>query len=120
MGIITLKQKINEILNELFKETGYKYFYGSSSVDTFPYIRYTLGDNFSNRLSNKKKVKNIWYQIDVFSQVPIDVENKNTILFKIELNLENRRLITTDWLETIDEDNNTRYPVYHYFLEVRA
>ena len=115
MGPITLKQEINIIL----KASGYKYFYGSGSVETFPYVRYTLGDNFSTRLSNKKGLKTIWYQIDVFSDVPLDVEAEQTILSKIEAELEQKGLITTNWLEVISENNTTRYPNYHYFLEVR-
>lgn len=115
MGPITLKQEINIVL----KASGYTYFYGSGSVETFPYIRYTLGDNFSTRLSNKKGLKNIWYQIDVFSQTPIDVEADETMLSKVESALEAKYLITTDWLEVITENSTTRYTNYHYFLEVR-
>lgn len=113
--IATLKQEINEVL----KKSGYDHFYGSSSVDTFPYIRYTLGDHFSRRLSNKKELKNIWYQIDVFSQVPFDVEDDSTVLALVERELEAKGLITTDWIEVISENNTTRHPNYHYILEVR-
>ena len=40
-------------------------------------------------------------------------------LTKIETELEQKRLVTTNWLEVISENNTTRYPNYHYFLEVR-
>lgn len=115
MDTITLKQKINSVLKTL----GVEYFYGQSTNSKFPYIRFTLGDNNTTRLSNKKSTRNIWYQIDVFSMVPLDVQDEDTILYQIESKLESEKLITTDWIETEDTDNNTRYTVYHYFIEVR-
>lgn len=100
------------------KTSGYSHFYGTGTGNTFPYVRYTLGDNFSQRLSNKKGVKHIWYQLDVFTNYPFDVEN-NEMLETIETGLESIGLFTTDWIETIDNDNTTGFPVYRYFIEVR-
>jgi len=114
VATITLKSDIFSVLSE----TGYPHFYGSGSSDSFPYIRYTLGSNYSDRLSNEKATKNIWYQVDVFSDYPFDVE-ANELLQTIESGLELQGLYTTDWIEAIDDENNTRYPVYHYFIEVR-
>lgn len=115
MDTITLKQQINAVLKTIDRP----YFYGRGTSDTFPYIRYTLGSNSTVRLSNKKSVRNIWYQIDVFSMLPLDVES-DTLLLEIERKLESTNLYTTDWIEVINDDNNTRYNVYHYFIEVRA
>jgi len=111
---MTLKNKINEFL----KETDYTHFYGRGSSNSFPYVRYTLGDNFTKRLSNKKGPRNIWYQLDVFNNRPFDVQGSE-MLTTIEEGLEERDLFTTDWIEAIDDDNTTTYPIYHYFIEVR-
>lgn len=100
------------------KTTSYNHFYGTGTGNAFPYIRYTLGDNSSRRLSNKKSIKNIWYQLDVFSNYPFDVQS-NEMLETIESGLENLGLFTTDWIETIDDSNSTGFPVYRYFIEVR-
>lgn len=91
-----------------------------STKNSFPYIRYFLGSNFTTRLSNKKAVRNIWYQVDVFSNVPIDVEDTNSMLAEVELALDTEGLYVTDWIEVVDDSNSTQFPVYHYFLEVRA
>lgn len=116
MDNITLKRRIKQALDK----TLYDNFYGTSTKNVFPYIRYTLGSNFSNRLSNQKALRNIWYQVDVFHNVPIDVENISSILSEVELILDSEGMYVTDWIEDIDDTNSTQYPVYHYFLEVRA
>lgn len=115
MANITLKGTINTFL----QETGYRYFYATTIEEAvFPYIRYTLGDNYSARLSNKKAIKNIWYQLDVFSDRPLDVE-ESEMLTVIENGLEERGLYTTNWIEVIDDDSSIGYPIYRYFIEVR-
>jgi len=114
--IETLKGRIRRALIK----TGHVNFYGTSTRNTFPFIRYFLGSNFTNRLSNKKAVRNIWYQVDVFSDVPIDVEDTGTILSDVESALELEGLYVTDWMEVSDTSNSTQYTIYHYFLEVRS
>lgn len=118
---MTLKSDIHSTLGSIVSEhSEYDWFYGFSKGKQVPYIRYFLGNNHTDRLSNKKAVRNIWYQIDVFTYVPIDVQNKESVLVKIESALEDKNLITTDWMENFSEDNNTQYTIYHYFIEVRA
>lgn len=112
---MTLKSDIADVLKEL----DYTWFYGNSVNTKFPFIRFNLGNNYTDRLSNKKANRNIWYQVDVFTLTPLDVEGNN-MLSEIENRLEQASLFTTDWLEATDTDNNTNYPVYHYFLEVRS
>ena len=119
MGIITLKNNIHTVLENAVVDTAFVWFYGASKGKQVPYIRFFLGNNHTSRLSNKKSIRNIWYQIDVFSYEPIDVQDETSILFQIESQLENKNLITTDWMENFSEDNNTRYTIFHYFIEVR-
>lgn len=116
---MTLKAHIRAALQSLLIDTDYEWFYGFAKGKQIPYVRFFLGNNHTGRLSNKKAVRNIWYQVDVFSYLPIDVQNKDSVLFKIEDELEKKGLITTDWMENFSEDNNTRYTIYHYFIEVR-
>jgi len=120
VDIMTLKSDIRSVLSSLFNGSEYSYFYGLSKSQSIPYIRYFLGNNHTDRLSNKKSIRNIWYQIDVFTYIPIDVEDKESILYQIESGLEKKNLTTTDWMENFSENNNTRYTIYHYFIEVRA
>lgn len=113
---MSLKQKIFDVLETIDVPS----FYGMSTQNTFPFVRYTLGNHYSKRLSDEKAIKNIWYQIDVYSTVPIDVEDTDGLLKEIETKLEAERLFTDDWKETIDIDNQSTYPIYHYFIEVRS
>lgn len=113
---MTLKADIFSVLQE---QTDYDSFYGSSTNKEIPYIRFVLGSHHSDRLSNKKALKNIWYQVDVFTYTPIDVESDTSVLHQIESALESRNLITTDWIEVISEGSSTQYTVYHYFIEAR-
>lgn len=115
-NIATLKCRIKRALDQ----TKYDNFYGTSTKNSFPYIRYFLGNNFTGRLSNKKAIRNIWYQVDVFSEIPIDVEDLSSILSEVELVLDAEGLFVTDWLEDADTSNSTQYPIYHYFVEVRS
>lgn len=111
---MSLKERIFHVLEQVNMPVAY----GRAS-DEMPYIRYTLVSNRSERLSNKKSIKHIYYQVDLFTQIPKDVETDETLLF-IEEELEKEGLITTDWTETIDDFNDTGYLVFHYLMEVRA
>lgn len=116
---MTLKANIRSVIDTVATANNYDWFYGVSKGKEVPYIRFFLGNNFTRRLSNKKAIRNIWYQLDVFSYTPIDVQDADSILNKIESKLEDKNLITTDWMENFSEDNNTQYTIYHYFIEVR-
>lgn len=116
---MSLKSDIFATVKPIANDLGIAFDYGTGVKAKYPYARYTLGSNDSDRLSNKKAIKNIWYQIDVFDLVPHDVEDDN-ILLAIELVLETNNLYTTDWIEDIDNENNTEFDIYHYFMEVRS
>lgn len=115
-SIKTLKRRIKDALDT----TGHTNFYGMSAQNNFPYVRYTLSSNYTGRLSNKKAIRNIWYQVDVFSRVPIDVESNESILVDVESALVEEGLYVKDWFENVDTTNSTQYPIYHYFIEVRS
>lgn len=111
----TLKVRIKDVLNSL----PYPFAYAQTPPG-FPSIRYTLLSNVPIRTSNIKHYKNISYQLDVFTQVPMDVEDKNNILYEIEQALEEAGLYTSNWLETEDPDNHSNMTIYHYFLTIRS
>lgn len=115
MDELTLKNRINDAL----KATGYRYFYLTGDTDSFPFIRFSLGNHIYRSLSSKYHHSYIWYQVDVFSEVPKNVEN-DPMLFNIKQALLDEGLKSTAWKEAPDLENNTQFTVYHYYCEVKA
>lgn len=111
---MTVKKQIYNALKPL----GYPLAY-ASTPEGFPAIRYTLVSNVPRRLSNEKASRRVYYQIDVFSQAPIDVEAEGTVLSKVEAALEDAGLYTNNWTETLDLSNETQFAIYRYLIEVR-
>lgn len=111
----TLKVRIRDVLKTL----PYSFAYAQTPAG-FPAIRYSLLSNVPVRTSNIKHYKNISYQLDVFTQIPLDVEDETNILTEIEQALEQAGLYTSNWLETEDPDNHSNMTIYHYFITIRS
>ncbi|MCW6661883.1 hypothetical protein NHG28_06535 [Aerococcaceae bacterium NML201209] len=91
--------------------------YRDSNLSQLPRLNYSLVGNYSIRASGKRHTQVSVYQVDYFSDIPIDVESDT--LMAVTLALENVGLHTSDWREvhTIDEAADTS--VYHYYIEVK-
>lgn len=96
----------------------YQVSYNDTNFDRFPRINFSLVNNYSYRLSNKRHNRKIYYQVDFFSDRALDVEDDKDLMKIIEL-LEDERLLTTDWVEVSSIDEVEQQAIYHYYIEVR-
>ncbi|MGX7091183.1 hypothetical protein [Hutsoniella sourekii] len=111
---MTTKDKIYDALNGL----GPFLSYGDSDNPVIPRIHYFLLANISVRLSNKRHTQMPIYQVDYFSDIPLNVEDAE-ILSVITESLEKINLTTSDWREVISYNEDEDRTDWHYFVEVR-
>lgn len=84
----------------------------------FPRVNFFLLSHNSSRLSNKRHKHYTAYQVDYFSEVPLDVEVDLTLI-EITQRLEDAGFLTTDWNELTEIDVEAQAGIYHYWIEVR-
>ncbi len=82
-----------------------------------PYIIFNLIDNRGLRLSGQRHSKSTWWQVDVYSISPKDVDT-DTLLTSIQETLEHNRLITSEWVEVAETDVKKEQTSWRYMLEV--
>ena len=92
--------------------------YSDTLETSLPRINFSLISHSSTRLSNKRYKQHLVYQVDYFSDRPLEVEN-NTELWAITEALESEGFLTTDWNEITEIDVDTQSGIYHYWIEVR-
>ncbi len=82
-----------------------------------PYIIFNLIDNRGLRLSGQRHSKSTWWQVDVYSVSPKDVDT-DALLTSIKGSLEGNRLVTSEWIEIAETDAKTEQTSWRYMLEV--
>lgn len=107
------KSKIFQTLSALGLPVSY-----SSSDFKKPKLVISFVSNTSKRLSNVKHDKHVRYQIMFYSEKARDVESDSDLL-RVEKALEDAGLITTDWMEITDIDDDTELGYFDYLIEVR-
>ena len=110
MSTLQLIQKALEALEIPFA-------YADSDIKQFPRIIVNLVSNTSIRLSNKRHTAKVRYQIDLYSEIPRDVEVDDT-LYQIEQKFLENGLRTSNWLEVSDIDIEKERGLYRYMIEV--
>lgn len=109
---MTLKAVIYDVLNE----TGLPVAYRHTNVSEMPRFNYSLIYNGELRLSGRTHTKKPSYQIDYFSNVPVDVESFD-LFDTIRNQLREQQLAVGNWQETDSYDKETDTSIYHYYLE---
>lgn len=107
-----------QIIFEALKVANCPVAYSDTVHETFPRINFSLIDNQSLRLSDKRHNQRVVYQVDYFSQRALDVETNEVLLSIIE-SLEANKLLTSDWREVVNIDVQRHLGIYHYFIEVQ-
>ncbi|MFS4464729.1 hypothetical protein ACMFKE_04920 [Staphylococcus haemolyticus] len=110
---MSVKSKIFEALEPLNINMAHGY----SDEMAFPKIITNIVSHRAVRLSDKKHLRHIRYQLSYFDAVPRDVED-DTVLNAISEALENANLLTSEWVEIIEPDEDTDLTIFHYLLEV--
>lgn len=91
--------------------------YNDSNVTKLPRLNYFLISNYPIRLSNSKHRNITRYQVDLFSDIPRDVESDD-LLSQIEETLLKSRLKCSNWFEVSSIDADEELGIYHYYVEV--
>lgn len=106
-------EKIQKALESL----GIPFAYADSDINRFPRIIVNLVSNTSIKLSNLRHTRKLRYQIDLYSEIPRDIEVDDT-LYQIEQKLLENGLNTSDWFEVSDIDVEKERGLYRYMIEV--
>lgn len=106
-----------KLVFDTVENLGFSISYGSSTSNTLPKIVYNFVSNNSTRLSGKKHTKKVRYQLMYYSDRALDVETDINLL-RIEEALEKAGLITSDWMEITDIDEDTELGYFDYLIEV--
>lgn len=106
-----------DLIYETVNNLGYTITYSQSTTNTLPKIVFAFVSQSSRRLSNKKHNKRVRYQLMYYAPQALDVET-DTDLLAIEEALEDVGLITTDWMEITDVDDETELGYFNYLIEV--
>lgn len=107
-----------DLIYEGLKSVEENSFYGWTDVVEFPRCIFYLVSNFSKKLSNKRHVQHVSYQVSYYSDIPLNIENDAKLWGIIDA-LEERGIITNDWREIIDRETDKNRTIYHYWLEAR-
>lgn len=91
--------------------------YNESTTSILPKMVMSFVSNVSIRLSNKKHSRYLRYQVMYYSDRALDVET-DINLMNIEMALEGKGFMTTDWMEITDIDEKIEMSSYNYLLEV--
>ena len=108
----TLKQEIYAVL----KATELPVAYAHSDISQLPRFSYSLIYNSELRLSGQTHSKKPSYQIDYFSNTPVDVEDFK-LFDTIKNNLRIRNIAVKNWQEGVTYDEETDTSLFHYYLE---
>lgn len=92
--------------------------YRYSNLNELPRMSFAAISNVTLKLSNKRHMQRVWYQIDYFSRVPLDIETDTNLNRIIEV-LENENLTLTNWQEEEDINVETDSALFTYWIEVR-
>ncbi|PZG69490.1 hypothetical protein C7R27_02750 [Staphylococcus aureus] len=110
---MSVKSRIFEALEPLNINIAHGY----SDDMTLPKIITNVISHRAIRLSDRKHYRHFKYQISYFDKVPRDVED-DEILISIMNALENANLVTNEWTEIVEPDEDTEETIFHYILEV--
>lgn len=92
--------------------------HGYSDEMTFPKIITNVISHRAIRLSDRKHMRHIRYQISYFDTIPRDVE-EDEVLNAISNALEDANLNTTEWIEIVEPDEEFEdETIFHYIVEV--
>ena len=111
---MSLKKTIYDTL----KPFGLPLAYADTDLNVLPRLNFFLVSHFSIRSSNQSHQQKLTYQVEYYSDRPLDVENNDTLWNIIDA-LESNNLITTDWVETSAIDVEEDIGVYRYWIEVK-
>ena len=106
-----------DLIYETVSGLGYTITYSQSTASVLPKIVMAFVSANSRRLSGKKHNKNVRYQLMYYAPQALDVEADDDLL-AIESALEDVGLITTDWMEITDVDEETELGYFNYLIEV--
>lgn len=109
---MTLKDDIYESLVTLDIPVAYN----DTDISELPRINFTLISNYAIKFSNNRHRQVLRYQIDVFSDVPLNVED-DTLLLGVESALANKRIRCTPWTEVSNIDAEVDLGIYRYYAE---
>lgn len=108
----TLKQEIFEVLSATELPVAYRF----SDVTQLPRFSYSLIYNGELRLSGDTHTRKPLYQIDYFSNVPVDVESFE--LFEgIRDDLRAKNIAVKNWQEVATYDEDSDISLFQYYLE---
>lgn len=107
-----------DLIYQALKSVEDNSFYGWTDYAKFPRCVFYLVSHSSKKLSNKRHLQRLSYQVSYYSDYPLNVET-DVKLWQIIDTLEDSNLITNDWREVIDRDTDKNRTIYHYWLEVR-
>ena len=110
---MSVKSKIFEALQPLNIDMAH----GFSYQMELPKIITNVVSHRAIRLSDRKHLKHVRYQISYFDKTPRDVED-DLILNSISDALEKANLNTTEWIEIIETDDEVDDTIFHYIIEV--
>ena len=108
----TLKQEIYTIL----KATELPVAYAHSDISQLPRFSYSLIYNGELRLSGQTHSKKPLYQIDYFSNTPVDVEDFE-LFDTVKNSLRTRNIAVKNWQEGVTYDEDSDVSLFHYYLE---
>lgn len=107
-----------DVIYDALLKVGLPVSYIDTDKDTLPRINFFLVSNWHTRRSNKRHTQRLVYQVDVYSNRPLDVEF-DPVLWQIITELEDENLLTSDWREVLNVNEKENRSVYHYWLEVK-
>lgn len=108
----TLKQEIYEVLSATKLPTAYRF----SDIAELPRFSYSLIYNDELRLSGETHSKKPSYQIDYFSDVPVDIESFD-LFATVRDDLRAKNIAVKNWQEAATYDEDSDISLFHYYLE---